>query len=79
MATKSELLQQAEIIRVQQEEGGNTAELVGSLLKLIINFVTAGDDAEVTARNHAIGVAIEEALQAPIVEVCHPEEELAHC
>ncbi len=24
-------------------------------------------------------VAIEEALQAPIVEVCHPEEELAHC
>ena len=66
MATKSELLQQAEIIRVQQEEGGNTAELVGSLLKLIINFVTAGDDAEVTARNNAIGVAIEEALSTTI-------------
>lgn len=40
MATKSELLQQAEVIRTQQEESGNTADLVGSLLKSIILYAT---------------------------------------
>lgn len=62
MATKTELLQQAEIIRTQQEENGNTADLVGSLLKLIINYTADADEAEVTARNNAITSAIEEAL-----------------
>ena len=66
MATKSELLQQAEIIRTQTEENGNTAELVGSILKLIINYAADADSAEVTARNNAIEEAIEEALSQTI-------------
>lgn len=38
MATKKELLELAEVIRTQTEENANTANLVGSLLKLIINY-----------------------------------------
>ena len=38
MATKKELLELAEVIRTQTEENANTADLVGSLLKLIINY-----------------------------------------
>ena len=58
MATKSEILQQAETVRTMTEENGNTAELVGSILKLIINYAADADSAEVTARNRAIAAAI---------------------
>ena len=66
MATKSEILQQAETVRTMTEENGNTAELVGSILKLIINYAADADSAEVTARNRAIAAAIEDALEQTI-------------
>lgn len=59
MVTKDDLLRVAETIRTQTRENGNTAELVGSLLKNIINYIAYSDENIV---NSAIRQAIDEIM-----------------
>ena len=63
MATKTELLEQAEIIRTQTEENGNTADLVGGLLKLIINYVATIEDRLARIKASTIEAVIDYLLQ----------------
>ena len=63
MATKTELLEQAEIIRTQTEENANTADLVGGLLKLIINYVATIEDRLARIKASTIEAVIDYLLQ----------------
>lgn len=62
MATKTELLEQAEIIRTQTEENANTANLVGGLLKGIIEYTTDAVDEMKEASTFDSGEKVSETL-----------------
>lgn len=66
MRNKNDLLRWADVIRTQAEEGGNTADLVGGLLKEIINYIGESGQAVSPDIEDAIREAVSSALSSII-------------
>ena len=66
MRNKNDLLRWADVIRTQAEEGGNTADLVGGLLKEIINYIGESGQAVSPDIEDTIREAVSSALSSII-------------